>query len=1304
MTLSRSACRSSILVATLALAGQCFGQAQISPDPANPLAGPANGMRRTDPGWQAFSNATIHLQPGKVVEHATLVVRDGKIVAILLPEGDKPAPTPIGPVVRDCTGLHIYPGFIDAFVTVSTPMPDINAPGAHWSAKVVPQRRATDGTGLADRDAEALRAQGFVAAALVPVNPSSGRGPMISPNDDDFEESAPVRSSPGGLFRGRGAVVSLQKKPEGASANRPPVYRDDAFHALAFETGGRGGGGGGGGGGPGAGGDDPERWPSYPTSEMGAIALIRQTLSDADWLESTRKQNFAVAPCAIDSLTDRGAPLYFDVTDDLEVIRAARIAREFKRPAVIKGSGLEFRRLDAIAQSLGGDAPIPLIVPLAFPKSPDVGTVGATESAGLREMMNWEQAPSNARRLHDKGLKVALTTADLRSKSQFRANLEKALRFGLAPDAALAMLTTEPAAILGVEKTLGTIEQGKAASFVVASGDLFALQQDEPAENKDKKPDAKDDKNAEKADKPESPAEGDRPRRRRGGSGGEGGGGGGGGGDGGAGRSRRAEIREVYVDGERYEIGNAGASQLAGVWDVTLDKPMDGTITLTFTDTGELTITKTFTEQKNDKGEAKVATVKPRGVAVDARRLSYSFEHKPFGREGIFTASGAIAPAGDQMEGVALTSTGDTLRWKAVRRPPEAKAVEAKGPNFVGCYVVAEIDGQAKSGERSYVYVKKDGTVALRQGASALRADEPSMKDGVLTYTCDMAKMTDPTRTTLSDRLVKLELKPQGDGLAGSMIIPDGSTHTVRVVKVAGDPEVMAELPEMIGYPFGPYAREDRAAFGAAPGVVVIANATVWTSSKDGILKSGYVVLKDGKIQAVGTGSAPTVEGAVVIDAAGKHVTPGIIDCHSHTGISRGVNEGGQAITSEVRIQDVLDPDSINWYRQLAGGVTTVNNLHGSANAIGGQNAVNKLRWGVALPDEMHFAGAATYDDANPFAPGAAKKDKVLPGVKWALGENPRGVNGTGRARYPQSRMGVATLIRDRLTAARAYEQSWKDWAAGKREAGALPPRRDLELEALAEVLDGTRLVHCHSYRQDELLELAQICKEFGFKLGTWQHILEGYKVATDVRDNARGASAFADWWNYKVEVQDAIAQGPTLMHDVGVVVSYNSDSDEMARRMNLEAAKAVKYGGLSPEEAFKFVTINPAIQLGLEHRVGSLEVGKEADVVIWSGDPLSVGSHAERVYIDGREMFSLDMDAKLRKQNSDHRQRIVQKIKKEGPSRSAGGGESGGGDGDIDDASMLRERVMLDMLNRRGSLDSNMPGDCGCGLIHSGS
>ncbi|MEZ6317365.1 MAG: amidohydrolase family protein [Phycisphaerales bacterium] len=381
-----------------------------------------------------------------------------------------------------------------------------------------------------------------------------------------------------------------------------------------------------------------------------------------------------------------------------------------------------------------------------------------------------------------------------------------------------------------------------------------------------------------------------------------------------------------------------------------------------------------------------------------------------------------------------------------------------------------------------------------------------------------------------------------------------------------------------------------------------------------------------------------------------------------------GVNEGGQAVTAECRIHDSLDPGAIGFYRQLAGGTTTVNSLHGSANPIGGQNAVHKIRWGAKAPDDMLLAGAK-------------------PGIKFALGENVKQSNWQNdRSRYPQTRMGVETLIRDRFTAAREYaaamntpelaslreqlrklEASRDELARIRKEHPSVPdrpelhkqidlvqaklraatPRRDLELETLAQILAGDRLIHCHSYRQDEILMLCRVAEDFGFKIGTFQHGLEVYKVAEAVRDHAIGASLFSDWWAYKVEVQDAIPYAGPIETEVGVLTSYNSDSDELARRLNTEAAKAVKYsdGRITPEEALKFVTINPAKQLMIDDHVGSLERGKDADVVVWSGDPLSVYSKPEHVYVDGRELFSLELDAQLREHNRAERQRLIQKI-----------------------------------------------------------
>lgn len=399
-----------------------------------------------------------------------------------------------------------------------------------------------------------------------------------------------------------------------------------------------------------------------------------------------------------------------------------------------------------------------------------------------------------------------------------------------------------------------------------------------------------------------------------------------------------------------------------------------------------------------------------------------------------------------------------------------------------------------------------------------------------------------------------------------------------------------------------------------APRDVVVRDATIWTSGPRGILADADLHVRDGRIVAVGA-DLNVPSGAVEIDATGKHVTPGLIDAHSHTGIDGGVNEATQAATAEVRIGDVLDAYDISWYRQLAGGLTMANLLHGSANPIGGQNAVVKLRWG--LPPE------------------ALKVDGAPAGIKFALGENPKQSNWgpQNTTRYPQTRMGVETFIRDRFRAALDYRETVRRYESlGRKDRErTVPPRRDLELETLLEILDGNRFIHSHSYRQDEILMLCRIAEEFGFTIGTFQHVLEGYKVAEAIRETAIGASSFSDWWAYKFEVFDAIPFNGALMHDVGVNVSFNSDSDELARRLNTEAAKAVRYGGVDPAEALKFVTLNPAIQLGLGDRVGSLEPGKDGDFVIWSGDPLSTYTRCEQTWIEGRAWFDRERDGHLR-------------------------------------------------------------------------
>ena len=453
----------------------------------------------------------------------------------------------------------------------------------------------------------------------------------------------------------------------------------------------------------------------------------------------------------------------------------------------------------------------------------------------------------------------------------------------------------------------------------------------------------------------------------------------------------------------------------------------------------------------------------------------------------------------------------------------------------------------------------------------------------------------------------KNSAKPEGDAKEGD--------------KKADEPKSLVALPTPLGG-YGMLARPEQKN-------AVFVGATLWTSGPAGVITDGVLWIDRGVIRYAGPRDSMPEEAKAFaqIEWTGKHVTPGLIDCHSHTGISRGVNEGGEAITAEARVQDVIDPDDMNWYRQLAGGVTAVSQLHGSANAIGGQSSTVKIRWGALHPDEMRLDGAPS-------------------GIKFALGENPRGANGGGSSRYPNTRMGVEALLRDRFLAAQDYSRRLASFDAmtPTARANSLPPRRDLELDAIAEILDGTRRVHCHSYRQDEIFMFCRMAQEFGFRIGTFQHVLEGYKVAEAIRDAAVGASAFSDWWGYKFEVYDAVPDNGAILREVGVCVSFNSDSDEHARRLNTEAGKAVRYGAVPAAEALKFVTLNPAIQLGVEQALGSLEVGKHADFAVWSSDPLGYGAVCERTWIEGAERFSIERDRELRDGVAKERARLVRK------------------------------------------------------------
>lgn len=423
-----------------------------------------------------------------------------------------------------------------------------------------------------------------------------------------------------------------------------------------------------------------------------------------------------------------------------------------------------------------------------------------------------------------------------------------------------------------------------------------------------------------------------------------------------------------------------------------------------------------------------------------------------------------------------------------------------------------------------------------------------------------------------------------------------------------------------------------------APGTFAITGATIYTVSGETI-EGGTVVVRDGKIAAVGR-DVRIPSGAERFDAAGGSVIPGIIDAHSHIAVNGGVNEGSLAVTSMVKIGDVLNPDDISIYRALAGGVTAANILHGSANPIGGQNAVVKLRWG---------------SDAE----GLLIEDAPA-GIKFALGENPKRSNGrrTGPRRYPASRMGVMDVIREAFIEARQYQNEWDAYRAAKRGAKPLPPRRDFRLEALAEILRGERLVHSHCYRADEILQLLRLAEEFGFRIATLQHVLEGYKVADEIAAHGAGGSTFSDWWGYKVEAYDAIPHNAALMAERGVLVSINSDSAEEMRHLNQEAAKAVKWGGMDELAALAMVTLNPAIQLGIDGRVGSIEVGKDADLVVYDGPPLAMSSVVQQTFVDGVLYFDIDADRERQASLEAIKKRLLGKDETDGEDEESGDDE----------------------------------------------
>lgn len=1031
------------------------------------------GLRENRPDVWALQHVTVVVKPGQVMTDATLVVREGKIDS-LQTGGDVPADAR----VIDLSGKTIYAGLIDAYAETEIPGWQLQQTAGYWNPQVVPHlsvaRRLTE-----NEDAKALRKQGIVAQLRAPGN---------------------------AIIRGQSALVTT-----GTDDRNQVVLRPDIAQHMQLTLSQRG-------------------RDQYPGSPMGAVALARQAMYDAGWYREAWKRATAdaalprpernVALAALEPLLTAEQPAIIECTSELYVLRADRFAREFGLRLIIRGSGSEYQRLDDIAAT-----DRPLILPLNFPKAPNVSTPELADNATLESLMHWDLAPENPARVAAAGIPFAFTTDRLDSPDDFLTAIRRAVERGLSADAALAAMTETPAELYGVTELLGTVEAGKLASFVVTDGDLFAAD---------------------------------------------------------------TEVVETWVDGTRFEHDPAPARDLEGRYVLQLKS------------SGSLP-KKLYLELKQGSGRVSDAMLTE--------------------EESNSKGDDSAESKGDRKKGAAKHSGGNSAKnaGKGSAKPSRQKK-EARKSTVVDLSNVALNDYAATARFEAEEFGQEGiARVSLLFSEVDVRSGRPLGLGQIVWPSGEMASLTflaaeadAADKDQDSDRSDSDEAKDDNEADDGEA---DDGEETQADDADSDDKGASFD----VNYPLGAFGRTQL----PTRGTVAFTNATIWTCGPAGILEDATLLIHDGTIHAVGI-DVDIPKSATVVDLKGQHITPGIIDCHSHMASDGGINEATQAITCEVRIGDFIDCTDITIYRQLAGGVTAANILHGSANPIGGQNQVIKLRWGVN-DEQMKFAQA----------PG---------GVKFALGENVKQSNWGDdyRTRYPQTRMGVEELFRDAFMAAREYGQRWDNWRKNRR---GLPPRRDLELDALLEMVNGTRWIHCHSYRQDEILALIRVLDDFEITIGTFQHILEGYKVADAMARHGAMGSAFSDWWAYKFEVYDAIPFGGALMHEAGVVVSFNSDDAELGTRLNLEAAKAVKYGGVSPEEALKFVTLNPARQLRIDEYVGSLEVGKHADFAVWNGDPLSSFSHCRQTWIDGARYFDHDEDAAARGQVDQMRNTLIQKI-----------------------------------------------------------
>ncbi len=1062
---------------------------------------PTVGLRDLKPQIVALEHVDVVVRPGERIEDVTLLIRDGAIVGL-----GKSVEIPVGAETLNRSGHVVYAGFIDAYSEVTVPDPSNEAGAPYWNGNVLPQRSTSDVAAGSLLDAKKLRSQGVTMRLLAPE---------------------------GGIVKGSSCLVLC----DDGDSNQILV-RDKVWHHLSLTVPRRRGGG----------------RDSYPNSPMGAMALLRQSLLDARWYDeahrayaSNRQLTRPETDIALDELA--GAMIHdtfvLDAPNERMALRGAGIANEFSLKSILRGSGREYRDLEAIAQT--GMA---ILLPVDFPDAPKVVDAVTAREASLVELLEWELSPSNPAKLAEAGVEFCLTTDGLDDPATFLKQVRQAVTAGLNTDKALAAITTTPAKLLGVEDLVGTVEPGRMANIVVLDGDLF---------------------------------------------------------------DEKTKTIETWVAGKRYEVTAQDESPIDNIvskWDVTVA----GISAEAGTQEWTLELSR---KDKELKGTlvSKNAVVTPEAAATETPSAGETTE-KPESEE---VKEEEVKEEVKEEEISESEVTEDKVKQDEVTED-EIKSEEVKSEEVKS---EEPKKGEVKKAELTKLERSRDQLKA-RVDLSKVDAGLPkgvSFIEWVTVGTDELAEVASSTITLPDGRVLSMSVtrvaaendaevaKTEADAAKKDDVTKEGDSKEEKGSKAEAEKLVIEVMR-----PLGAYGLT---APPVAKDFVMFRGATVWTSGPEGIIEGGDVLVKGGKIDQVGKGLA-IPEGCEVIDVTGKHISPGLIDCHSHMATDGGVNESGETITAEVRIGDFIDNTDISIYRQLAGGLTSANILHGSANPIGGQNQVIKLRWGASM-EEMRFAGAPK-------------------GIKFALGENVKRTRG----RYPDTRMGVEQIIRDQFLAAKEYAAAHRAYRDGNRKG--LPPRIDLQLAALAEILEGARWVHCHSYRQDEIVALLDVLDEFGVKIGSLQHILEGYKVADRIKAHGGTASSFSDWWAYKFEVYDAIPYNGAIMHNQGIVVSFNSDDAELARHMNTEAGKGVKYGGVSPEEALKFVTLNPAKQLRIDDRVGSIEVGKDADLVIWSGSPLSTLTRCEQTWVDGRCYFSLEKDAELRARDAKLHASLVQK------------------------------------------------------------